>query len=1501
VNLPTLLRLEDDPRFKKLSYMDQQRLRAKATVSDLSDDPRFQKLPANARRQLVTKFIGSRKPGYQDPQFAKTANELTSRIENGDNKAMLIFLKNLQDRYGMKAGMLKAGSALISMKLADWAEKNNIRTALGKYATSDFLTGSDADKFYAYASKNLFSDNPKAREGLEKAIKTLRISSPVLAFGADLAAMWGGSVAVAGSKAVTGMVGKSAGALTAARSTGQIGPGAFKIGMWASRVGIPAFTDAMLGGTFGVARENLIALANKEPDRLTNTVKEIGRAFGEYAAWDLALGMAIPTAISFVGGAARRIGKHGDDLIRTPLNKVEREGMLQRFQTGDMSDAQFNMLTDIGQDLYLQNKTVRMLADKIDEYRIRPLEAAHRDAASNGMIFRQLDDGKFRLTKITETKGPKNKPVMHYKQEQYDTLLEAKTEMANHLARQRRLKMSAEQIADFDGDLANDSIRKLMITANNADEALDPIYKFDLDKADVKKMKKARTDSYRSPAERVAVTSSEATEFVDGKKAFRVGVARADDIAKQLKKTPKRPVNPSEPSVLPVRGKAPDDFVEGVVFANSPASDEIYQYADQWANTVRQKNPALEESRENLRGLFLLENGFDSHIKRAPDGSVAAVETFLPDRVRLISKEAMPAILEGKLDSVKAAKIVRAGNNVTGLQELPNGGIAGNETNLRKYWSKFTNKRWQKNFKEVLNTDSFAIWKSPNNTYKLTMPEAGVSREFSSLREAKRFARDNWFDAGKVLREADTRGLSARMVNDTFEITTPDGKTMTARNEDEVKAIFREYANADGANEIFEEFEPGFTNEYEDIILSYDRNIVPPGTMKTDLNAPTSMVYNDMNGGDIRLQTRHHVKRLVSQTDALVEDIGQSIDSPEFMATYRGMKRAVQIKNGQFHEMLEYVYNDIFTSVPAGDKRVNYWKPKYRDRRRIINYYRIKDTDPRASELYGKLTKQHGGITDEEIQIANKIDEIYQTLGKRFGVDPNKMVKEYAPRIRKFVEDPMNHQSILNKPIADKLMPDVFGGTSNNVPGEIKAWFHEARTSEFLTFFTEDDAMMGLIKYIDKGLSVEHISPAWDQMRETLTKLGNADLTDIMGRYAQKALNTFHTAGEDAMRKIGTTFFANMNKRFAQAGKTGGLAKLIPKEGGDMLSILYNLNYLTNMAWRPWLAVRNSFQIWTTLAPRVGNDVVGEAARRTHQQILDGDELIETLRKVGFLDRRPPIRGELGSVGTGLNRLNQKAFKMFKGSDDYTRLVAYNAGQVQMDRALEQLRKGTLDLNTRGGKSAFLELTGLRKTDRFLSEELFGKVKKAFDSPVPNEDLIQSAKMTWGKKLIDDTMFVYNQSQTPMMFDGVVGKAFGRYGTYSTGYRANIWRGLKYGTAADKAGFIGRFIMNQSALWATFGALGIKATNFIPGQPAIFTGGPMFDLAMNILNAAEPMGYKGKQARGELGRALTQLVPGSMQYRYLKQAIEYVDQGDWWKGFLAITTTPTLPGPFLSS
>lgn len=1491
--LPTLQRLNALPQFGNLSFDSQQRLRQVALLKDLQENlPQFFSLRPTLQRKAIEGIMQDQKPVYQNKEFQITANDFLRRIENGDRQAMLQFLNNIRNRQGMKAGMIAAGAGLIGMKFAEWMNGKGNRNTYAQYATSDFLTGSDADKFYSYASRNIFKDNSSARETMQNAMRTVSATAGPLAFVADIAAMWGGSVAVAGSKAVVGAVRGATATVRTAQAAGKIGPALSRVATWGARVGIPATADALLGGTFGVARENVIALANKEPDRMTDTVREVARSFGEYAAWDIVLGFTLPTLLPFIGGTAKRIFKRGDDLIRKPLPAGERKAFLEGLAMGDLSEAQRLSLTELGQDIFEQNKAIRIAGTKVEEIHLHPVLESQLAANSNNFILRQLDDGTVRLTKRIQGRV-KGKPVVKHITNTYSSLLEANTEMANSIFRDYRTKWTKAMRESFDNNLINAPLKRMAVAINNVNEALDPLYQVGLTKADRALIKKGRVKGFQSPVQRISVTMEEADALFNKRPgSFRVDIGSPNEVASRLKETPRRFLQPGRSHILSV-DKDPS-AVKGLLITNTPVDSTVYQYADNLVDRMLRKNPLIQESKENLRTMFLLQQGYDSRLIRNPDGTINAIETFIPNRVRILRTA---EVLSAKPDISQAKRSVHVGNNAIG-QRVVGDSVITNELGARRYWSQFTNRRKLKNLTKILDTNNFSVYKTEYGKYQLELPEVGISREFDSLKDAEQFAREKWTNMGKVLSEAEERGLTVTFRKGLYEFMTPEGTSIVASTEDDIKKVFQEYAEPTAAPEIFDELQDDFTITFEDIIDSQEQGKVPPGTMKADLRAPDSMVYNGLNGGNIRINARQQLKRVITQTDAWVEDVALGNRLPEVYENYHNMRRSVRIKNGQFHEALEYVYNDVFTS--ASGKQ--YWKPKYRDRR-ILMYYHIagKGDDISSRQIYEQLTgtTKGGPLNAEEIQITERLEELYDTLATRFGISADRFIKNYQPRIIKYINDPTNTKKLVNSPMAEGVIPDIFaGGNASKVPGEIKAWFHEARTSEFLQFFVEDDAMMGIIKYLDRGLAVEHIKPAWEQLSQILRRTGDISLTEHMGRYAQKALNSFHSAGEEVMRKIGNTWFEQLNKRATSKGSRLG-KMLIPKDGGDMMSVLYTLNYLTNMAYRPWLAVRNAFQIWTTLGPRIGNDAVSDAVKLTHKQIKEGDNLIESLRHLGVLDRRPPIRGELGGLGTRLNRLSNNAFKMFKGSDDYTRLIAFNAANVKLMEANDLIRTGKINLQTKAGKETFLEISGLRKTDPYLAEELFQKTVKAFEGPVEDVNMLASVRLTWGQKLIDDTMFIYDAAQSPMMFDGIVGKAFGRYGTYSVGYRANLWRGLQYGNASDKIGFISRFIGNQAALWATFSALGIKATNFIPGQPSLFTGGPMFDLGLNLIRAADVSSYQGRQARGELLNSLNQLVPGSMQHRYLKKAIEYSDKGDWWKAFLSITSTPVLSGPFL--
>jgi hypothetical protein len=179
-------------------------------------------------------------------------------------------------------------------------------------------------------------------------------------------------------------------------------------------------------------------------------------------------------------------------------------------------------------------------------------------------------------------------------------------------------------------------------------------------------------------------------------------------------------------------------------------------------------------------------------------------------------------------------------------------------------------------------------------------------------------------------------------------------------------------------------------------------------------------------------------------------------------------------------------------------------------------------------------------------------------------------------------------------------------------------------------------------------------------------------------------------------------------------------------------------------------------------------------------------------------------------------------------------------------------------------------------------------------------------------------MFIYDRAEAPGYTHSLIGRLFGQYGTYSAGFRANLYRGLKNGTKAQRMAFAARWIGNMSAIAAGMHAIGISPGNFIPWTPALFQGGPLFDLAMTALRSTG-QGYEAQQARTELVRSISPIrwdklddvgqmdsvlellnlpqsyTPFYHQIRGIKRFIDYSDRGDHWLAWLSLTTAPIRP------
>jgi len=187
------------------------------------------------------------------------------------------------------------------------------------------------------------------------------------------------------------------------------------------------------------------------------------------------------------------------------------------------------------------------------------------------------------------------------------------------------------------------------------------------------------------------------------------------------------------------------------------------------------------------------------------------------------------------------------------------------------------------------------------------------------------------------------------------------------------------------------------------------------------------------------------------------------------------------------------------------------------------------------------------------------------------------------------------------------------------------------------------------------------------------------------------------------------------------------------------------------------------------------------------------------------------------------------------------------------------------------------------------------------------------AKILTGRHIFANAMqerglFLMRREQSPVAFHGVIGKMFGQYGTFSANYVQFVTQTWKYATKGQKAAFAARWIGNSAALAAGAYAIGLRAKDWMPWAPMQFTGGPFFNLAVDMVHSIGS-DYQARQSRGELNRMLpvdlNKLIrgegfevqppvglPGYYQIRTLMKMSEYSAQGDSWKTFLALLSAP---------
>ncbi len=798
------------------------------------------------------------------------------------------------------------------------------------------------------------------------------------------------------------------------------------------------------------------------------------------------------------------------------------------------------------------------------------------------------------------------------------------------------------------------------------------------------------------------------------------------------------------------------------------------------------------------------------------------------------------------------------------------GTAVGPKSSILRMLENFEDKHYVRRLQEVFTDSNGKISISPDKSYHVYVPSVGNTFTFENLQSAKKFLKNEVDDFITTYDAGLKKGL--RVSPKKLGYIVADGqKTYDASSLDEVKTVIRSYGDPEqAAPSLFKGLDDSIDTQVDDVILAFNRGQRPkvenyPYNHFPDVDAPTGEV--DYSGGIF-----DQVSEKMATTSKWMEDYTRRINDPKLMQLFRGVddsaRRVAQIEINKTARNLKALFVNPKTK-----------KVLSKQRRQAI-FYHLGAQNP---EEIAMAVERFGELDGVEREIAQNVKRVYEQLSVKFGINTQDLIHNYMPRIMRWSEE--NAQLINQMTNAEELFESF--SASTGISANINFFAKNQRVSDILYFAHQNDAMEVLLQYSAKGHKNLYIEPAWQELQSYLMKNKNAIPPHIMNRlsyYKEMLTSSYKSDGMEFVEKMGEKFMKRLGEKIGDKKafrKVFGDSTTAEMYGRDLFKTMFSLNYIASMGARPWLAIRNSFQPWTTLAPRFGNEYVMRAIKDVSDL---GEDYYKYLNRIGVVGDKPPLANEILGDTTFLGGAAQKSLSWYTSSDEYTRAVAARTAESMLDDALVRWDRGIIKTEDQFRKTAQLS-----KIEKDVADQIMGYVRKGDDTS------LATAKAVYMNKISNDTMFGYRKTETPQMFtSSIVGKLFGQYGTYSAGYRANLWRGLQNGSFAERAGFVTRFLGNHLALFGAFTALGINAKNFLPGAPAIFTGGPFFDLSLNTIKAMDFTTYEGTQARQELKRNLGYMIPGAMHAHYMKKAIDYAESGDIWKAWLSLTSTPTI-------
>jgi len=788
--------------------------------------------------------------------------------------------------------------------------------------------------------------------------------------------------------------------------------------------------------------------------------------------------------------------------------------------------------------------------------------------------------------------------------------------------------------------------------------------------------------------------------------------------------------------------------------------------------------------------------------------------------------------------------------------------VTGSYPKLMRYMDRFENFKLEEEKAILAHTPEALMYSLPTRKFEVVVPGAGLRETFSTVREANWYLRGGWAQYEGVKRVAARKGLDVSVENGAY-VAHIGGDTYTAAlgDKDALKKLLKRLPDPQTLPSLIGE-------EAEALMRKHGIELGEMGPLFNPSN-PSSMTPR-RKVGPLAIASHLYPTPLTRWIENGLRDTGH----PALLESFDKLVDRFRVFNGEHTKWRRLIRE----AISPGGKALP-------DKKLIGLRWWMEAGDEGAKAAVVK----EFGLTDVDLGVGEKLRDIWgrnpgDGLYGLFGIDPFKFQTSYVPRLRRAVAD-LKTKGIALEP--ENIFAHAF---PQGVPREIKFFAEMDRLSEVLNFDAEDNVALLMDRYVTQGLKKHYLNPIWrefDAARREASRAGNFDskvLNPAIDAWRETVMG-YKTPGEKAIE--------HFTERFM-----GRLGVTNPALTKDITRTLFTAQAFGTMAWKGWNVTRNMAQIYTTFGSTYG---ITEATRAMREVAVNAARHIADAKRRGILLDTPPLINSIIDERSLVGRLVHKGLAGFKASDDFTRTAAMVGGDHVFEDALGKLRSGVLK-----SPEDFITYSKAYRFSPGAQSEIISLIERG---------QYDGAKDLFARNVIEDTMFAYDKIHNPQLYRGLLGRMIGQYGVFAVQYIQNVKKGLTMGPIADRIAYGTRLAAVNGALLYTAKSLGVDAErDFLPWSPAQFTGGPMFNLMLDVWGS-QGQGYQADQARARLQKSLPvgwtykkgrfewtgpqiptgpggSLVPFATQFRALNKAGDYLAKGEPWLAFLAATSTP---------